>query len=39
MMIKIDQKINDVKIRELPGEIEFKKGVPHIMDLKFSKYD
>ena len=26
-------KTNDIKIRELPGEIEFKKDVPYIMDL------
>ena len=32
-------KINDLKIRELPGEIEFKKDVHYIMDLSFSKYD
>ena len=32
-------KISDVRIRELPGEIDFKKDVPHIMDLTFSKYD
>ena len=32
-------KINDVKIRELHGELEFKKDVPYIMDLTFSKYD
>ena len=32
-------KINDVKIRELPGEIEFKKDNPYIVDLTFSKYD
>ena len=25
--------INDIRIRELPGEIEFKKDVPYIMDL------
>ena len=31
-------KINDIRIRELPGEIEFKKDVPYIMDLTFSKY-
>ena len=31
--------INDVRIRELPGEIEFKKDVPYIMGLTFSKYD
>ena len=30
--------INGVKIRELPGEIEFKKDVPYIMDVTFSKY-
>ena len=32
-------KVNDIKIRELPGEIEFKKDVPYIMGLTFSKYD
>ena len=32
-------KINGVKIKELPGEIEFKKDVPYIMDITFSKYD
>ena len=31
-------KINDEKIRGLPGEIEFKKEAPYIMDLTFSKY-
>ena len=31
--------INDIRIRELPGEIEFKKDVPYSMDLTFSKYD
>ena len=31
--------INDVQIRELPGEIEFKKDVPYIIDLPFPKYD
>ena len=31
--------VNDIKIRELPGEIEFKKDVPYIMGLTFSKYD
>ena len=36
---KFSLKINDLKIRELPGEIEFKKDVPYIMDLTFSKYD
>ena len=30
--------INDVEIRELPNEHVFKKGVPYIMDLAFSKY-
>ena len=30
---------NDVKIRELLGEIEFEKDVPYIMGLTFSKYD
>ena len=29
---KFDLKINDVKIRGLPGEIEFKRDVPYIMD-------
>ena len=24
--------INDISIRELPGEVEFKKDVPYIMD-------
>ena len=32
-------KINDFKIRELPGKVEFSKDVPYIMDLTFSKYD
>ena len=36
---KPNMKINDIKIRELPGEVEFKKDVPYIMDLTFSKYD
>ena len=31
--------INGIKIRELLGEVEFKKDVPYIMDLTFSKYD
>ena len=26
-------------MRKLPGKVEFKKGVPYIMDLTFSKYD
>ena len=32
-------KVNDSKIRELPGEHVFQKDVPYIMDLTFSKYD
>ena len=36
---KLYLEINDIRIRELPGEIEFKKDVPYIMDLTFSKYD
>ena len=32
-------KINAVKINELADAIEFKKDVPYIMDLTFSKYD
>ena len=32
-------KVNDIKIKELPGENEFKKGNPYIVDLTFSKYD
>ena len=32
-------KINDLKIRELPGEHVFQKDVPYIMDLTFLKYD
>ena len=32
-------KTNDIKIKELPGEIEFKKDVPYIMYITFSKYD
>ena len=32
-------KANGLKFRELPGEIEFKKDVPYIVDLTFSKYD
>ena len=38
-MISFYLEINDIKIRELPGEIEFKKDVPYIMDETFSKYD
>ena len=36
---KFYAEINDIKIRELPGEIEFKKDVPYIMDITFRKYD
>ena len=36
---KLHLKVNDIKIQELPGEIEFKKDVPYIMDITFSKYD
>ena len=36
---KLYLKINDIKIKELPGEIEFKKDVPYIMDITFRKYD
>ena len=36
---KLYLEINDVKIRELPGKIDFNKDVPYIMDLTFSKYD
>ena len=32
-------KINGLKIRELPGKIEFSKDVSYLMDLTFSKYD
>ena len=32
-------KINAVKIKELADVIEFKKDVPYIMDLTFTKYD
>ena len=36
---KLYLKVNDLKIRELPGKVEFSKDVPYIMDLTFSKYD
>ena len=36
---KLYLEINDVKIRGLPGKIDFNKDVPYIMDLTFSKYD
>ena len=32
-------KINAVKIKELADVIEFKKDVPYVMDLTFTKYD
>ena len=32
-------KVNDIAIKGLPGEVEFKKDVPYIMDITFSKYD
>ena len=32
-------KINDVKIKELPGYPTFQKDVPYIMDITFRKYD
>ena len=31
-------KINDIKIKELPGDTSFQKDVPYIMDITFSKY-
>ena len=34
---KLYLKANDLNIREVPGEIEFKKGNPYIVDLVFSK--
>ena len=36
---KLYLKVNNLKIRELPGKFEFKKYVPYIMGLTFSKYD
>ena len=36
---KLYLEINDIEIKELPGEIEFKKDVPYIMDITFRKYD
>ena len=36
---KFHLKINDIKIKGLPCEIEFKKDVPYIMHLTSSKYD
>ena len=32
-------KTNDLKVRELPCEIEFEKYVPYFVDLTVSKYD
>ena len=36
---KLYLETNGITIRELPGEVEFKKDVPYIMDITFSKYD
>ena len=36
---KIYLKINDIKIKELPGDTSFQKDVPYIFDITFSKYD
>ena len=36
---KIYLKINDIKIKELPGDTSFQKDVPYIMDITFRKYD
>ena len=36
---KYQLETNDITIRELLGEVEFKKDVPYIMDFTFSKYD
>ena len=35
---KLYLKTNGLKIRELPGDRVFQKGVPYIMDSTFSKY-
>ena len=32
-------KINDIEIKELPGDTSFQKDVPYIMDITFRKYD
>ena len=37
-MINSIWETNDIKIRELLGEIEFKKDVLYIVDLTISKY-
>ena len=36
---KLYLEINDIKIKELPGDRVFQKDVPYIMELTFSKYD
>ena len=36
---KFHLKINDVKVKELPGDHAFQKDVPYIMDITFRKYD
>ena len=36
---KIYLKINDIKIKELPGDTSFQKDVPYIFDINFKKYD
>ena len=36
---KIYLKINDIKIKELPGDTSLQKDVPYIMDITFKKYD
>ena len=36
---KYYMKINAVTVKELPVETCFKKDLPYIMDLTFSKYD
>ena len=36
---KLCLKVNGLKIRELPGELEFGTDNPYIVDLTFSKYD
>ena len=36
---KLYLEINDLTIKELPGDRVFQKYVPYIMDLTFSKYD
>ena len=37
--VKLYLRVNGLTIRELPAKNEFKKDVPYIMDLTFSKYD